>query len=100
MLIIGIDQASGHIYEGSSTGNGRGLWPPPIITPAEIVSEAREANKLGKNFLHEFDLIFREDYFDPVTKIRRGRFYKRSNGNTNWRVYCHPAEISPPLIIL
>lgn len=38
-------------------------------------------------------LIFREDSYDPVTRIRRGRFYNRGDGvqPQEWRVQRHPA---------
>ena len=53
----------GIVYEG----NDHQLWavyPPPMVSPAVIVGLERN------------NLIFREDSFDPLTRIRRGRFYQ------------------------
>jgi len=38
-------------------------------------------------------LLFREDQFDPVTRIRRGRLYNPSDGSLTqeWRVRPHPS---------
>jgi len=34
------------------------------------------------------NLVFREDSFDPITKIRRGKVYKEVIGNNQpWRVH-------------
>lgn len=57
----------GIVYEG----NLHQLWalyPTPLISPA--VCACIE----GRN------LVFREDFFDPITRIRRGRFYRRHGG--------------------
>jgi hypothetical protein len=36
--------------------------------------------------------LFREDAFDPVSRIRRGRFYEAGNSQPmSWHVYPHPA---------
>jgi hypothetical protein len=57
----------GIVYEG-----GRdqlwALYPMPLISPATC--ERIEVR----------DLVFREDSFDPLTRIRRGRFYQRYGG--------------------
>ncbi|MDA8151592.1 MAG: hypothetical protein M0003_02575 [Acidithiobacillus sp.] len=57
----------GIVYEG-----GRdqlwALYPMPLISPATCER------------IEERNLVFREDSFDPLTRIRRGRFYQRHGG--------------------
>ena len=77
-MYLGIDQFSEMVYQGRVT-HGYVVWPLPLLTPAKFVS-ATASQILPGNFdssdLPEY--LFREDTFDPVTRIRRGRFYKRS----------------------
>lgn len=55
----------GIVYEGT-TGGLWALYPTPIIS--DTVCSWNEIE----------DLVFREDTYDPVTGIRRGRFYKKT----------------------
>jgi len=74
MKRIGIDQQSGDIYE--SYGN---YWR--IISPAPILFSAILNPKLPVQFEEAHQIsryIFREDDFDPVVRVRRGRFYERA----------------------
>ncbi|NHK27120.1 hypothetical protein FF098_004280 [Parvularcula flava] len=73
MVDIGIDKDEGLVYEGRGT-NGRSVWPAPVITPATFVY-ASEGNLKAHELANEFGYRFREDSFDPVSRIRRGRFY-------------------------
>lgn len=57
----------GIVYEG----NQNQLWalyPTPLISPAVW------------RYFQGRNLVFREDFFDSVTRIRRGRFYQRHGG--------------------
>jgi len=64
-----------------------------VITPARIVFE-QEGDLKAEN---RRDLIgdawiFREDSFDPIARIRRGRFYQAGNQQPQqWHVQVHPA---------
>lgn len=42
--------------------------------------------------LRDAPCVFREDYFDPVSRIRRGRFYEVAGRSQpdDWRVHKHP----------
>lgn len=89
---VGIDSNLNLVYESNSLW-GHALWPAPFLSPAEIVSSTATVLKpttiqnLGPNLL-----IFREDAFDPVSRIRRGRFYRAGNSQPQtWQVYPHPA---------
>ena len=57
----------GIIYEGDLYQ----LW---AIYPAPLVAPASCSVIEGRN------LVFREDVFDPLTRIRRGRFYRCIGG--------------------
>lgn len=92
MLDIGIEKDLGLFYEGRRP-HGRAIWPNPFITPARIVfaSEgplrAEQASEPQKQICR-----FREDYFDPISHIRRGRFYVAAEQQPiEWHVQPHPA---------
>jgi hypothetical protein len=49
------------------------------------------------NDFYSAKLIFREDYFDAVTRVRRGRFYASPGTQPQeWRVQAHPAFSGEP----
>ncbi|MBN2312610.1 MAG: hypothetical protein JXM79_01695 [Sedimentisphaerales bacterium] len=77
-MFLGIDTNTGIIYEtGSSFWNGRPLLPTPYIFPLQIAKTPEEAlNKLIQRSDITQRLLFREDAYDPVSKVRRGRLYK------------------------
>ncbi len=81
---IGICQQSYAVYEGDHTGVR--LQHVPILTPIRYFTGGNIPEL--KKILWLPELIFREDDFDPVTKIRRGRVYT-GNGNqpTEWKVH-------------
>lgn len=93
MISIGLDTSNSLVYEAdSSKYNGRLLWPTPVISHANIVQPDSKEFK-AKSSQDVFGYIFREDYFDPITRIRRGRFYKAENSlNQDWRILPHPAK--------
>jgi hypothetical protein len=78
MKSIGIDQITGDVYECVA-----GLWHSvcpsgPIISVAAFVEPGKVAPRLPD--LERAEIVFREDSFDPVTRVRRGRFYQSSVG--------------------
>lgn len=89
MLNIGIDTNTGLIYEGQSD-YGRGIWPSPVISRAKFVFPSE--GDLSANHTTVFGYRFREDSFDPVSRIRRGRFYNSGQSSSNtWYVQPHLA---------
>src|SRR2546428_645944 len=77
--MIGIDSSSMLVYEGQ-TKYGYGLWPPPVLSVATPVLDETDYRLVpGLALQYEGKLLFREDSFDPVTRIRRGRLYAASN---------------------
>lgn len=83
---IGFDRNSHTFYEAFSSLHGaRPLAPNVTFTQATFISDSKKGlhevlDCIGPN---EYKLLFREDSFDPVTKIRRGRFYRRDIKESN-----------------
>lgn len=78
-MFLGIEKDKGLFYEGGNMSWGmRAVLPPPHLfdmqisdTPAGALKNLIEAEKQEhKKFL------FREDGFDPVSMVRRGRIYQ------------------------
>jgi len=92
MLSLGIERHLGLLYEGS--GNyGRAVWPAPIVTPAKIVFES-EGPLVAERSSDSVTSAcrFREDYYDPIARIRRGRFYfAEGQQPAEWFLQPHPA---------
>lgn len=88
---IGIEKDQGLFYEGTFR-HGHAVVPTPVTAPAAIISEAEFPPKLPPSHaLEQADLIFREDSFDAVTRVRRGRLYLASQIRPeHWEVYPHP----------
>ena len=92
MRSIAISAEQALIYEGE--GNyGHGLWPAPILTVATVLLNSDGLIDIPSTMnLHVNPLLFREDTFDPVTRIRRGRLYKKPGAQPQqWWVQPHPA---------
>lgn len=75
-MYIGFESNSGHWYEGANV-------PQFVVTPRPLISQAKriDCSADWSNLPHgidqtPFEWVFREDAFDPVTRIRRGRLYE------------------------
>lgn len=91
MINIGIDKNLALVYEGDSN-YGRGLWPTPVITPAKFVYSTDEDLKACSSSDH-FGYRFREDSYDPIARVRRGRFYCAQDSLIQrWKVARHPGS--------
>ena len=94
MMWLGIDDHSKLIYEGGNRDGACAVWPSPVVTPASFCLSAKQGVtplKLDVGGAEKF--LFREDAFDPVTRIRRGRFYAEHGGQPNahdWRIVIAP----------
>jgi HEPN domain-containing protein len=82
--VLGIS-SYGFIFEGDSEYGAHLVWPLPVMTLAKFVGESEDilAPASGNEHPHYY---FREDFFDPVSRIRRGRFYNATGGANGWRV--------------
>lgn len=95
-MMIAIDGNTKLVYEGQS-GYGYGLWPTPVLSMATLLDSEFEIIGLptGADLLNA-SIVFREDSFDPVTRIRRGRLYKTPGTQPQtWRVHLH-ANVQGP----
>lgn len=94
-MFLGIDANSGLIYEGLAAPNIPTVPTPNIIQAKLIEAPADWSNLPGGLSMDPFAWIFREDSFDPVTRIRRGRLYEPLVGQSQpneQRVQSHPYE--------
>lgn len=61
---------TGDYYEGD--GNSlRAISPRPIVSPAQFLWDTNLQ-----------PIVFREDSYDPTTRVRRGRFYRQTDGTS------------------
>jgi hypothetical protein len=73
---------------------GHAIWPTPFLSIGCYIGPLSEWNRTNSPAsLHSAPMLFREDYFDPVARIRRGRLYYRFDGMNpcDWQVQRHPA---------
>lgn len=91
-MFIGIDRDSEIVFEGNNYYGAHIVWPSPMLTPAKFIL-ASDNQVLPARYDTYTSYLFREDTFDPVTRVRRGRFYKSNQTQPErWTVM-----ISPPM---
>lgn len=91
MLDIGIETDLDLFYEGRNR-HGRAIWPNPIVTPAKVVLPSEGPLRAEQASDVMTACRFREDYFDPISHVRRGRFYAVGKQQpVEWHVQPHPA---------
>lgn len=90
-MMLGLDERTKQVYEGDSF-NGYGVHPCPVLSLATVVKTENDFGILPASCnLFAADLLFREDSFDAVTCIRRGRLYKAyPDKPSEWHVISHP----------
>jgi hypothetical protein len=90
---IGIHPQEGLFYEGDNN-YGRGVLPAPTVLVATALSIPIDITQIpDTEDLGHIPLVFREDSFDAVTRLRRGRFYERGENAQphQWHVQPHQA---------
>lgn len=83
---IAFDDNTHTFYEGFSTLHGaRPISHSITFTQATFIASRDSGldDVLDHTRPNEYKLLFREDSFDPVTKIRRGRFYSQDLSESN-----------------
>jgi hypothetical protein len=77
MSFLGICQNTQKIYEGNYS-HGYPVTYNTLLAPVAFVGmDGEVASEYSRKTQGDFpEWIFREDYFDPITKIRRGRVYQ------------------------
>jgi hypothetical protein len=88
---IAIEKDHGLVYEGWYR-YGHAVLPTPVTAPAAIIAEVDFPPKLPPSYgLEQADMLFREDSFDAMTRVRRGRLYSATQTRPDdWEVYPHP----------
>lgn len=82
MSSLGVEHDHGLIYEGTDNPNHLTV-PAPIISQCTLIESPADFDKLPRGMQGDpFRWIFREDSFDPVSRVRRGRIFQ-SFGKTN-----------------
>lgn len=98
-MYIGFESNSGHWYEGANA-------PQYVMTQRPLISQAKRIdcpadwNNLPRGIDQTpFEWVFREDAFDPVTRIRRGRLYEPvlPQPKRDWPVKAHPDDFDDQL---
>jgi hypothetical protein len=92
-MYLGIDENAGLVYEGSGNPEIPAI-PLPVITQAMLIESTADFAKLpGDITTSPMSWMFREDSFDPVTRIRRGRLYQASGAQpSDQYVLPHPYD--------
>lgn len=91
-MYLGIETNTGHVYEGNSAPQFA-VSPRPAISLAKLIEAEDDWQHLPANMASTpFAWVFREDSFDPVTRVRRGRLYE-VHGNSQPK--CCPVSAHP-----
>ena len=84
--MIGVLREDGLIFERRSLPTAHLVWPTPVMIPAQLLSSSLDKFP-ALQFGTDPQYYFREDLFDPVSRIRRGRFYKTDGRRGPWSVF-------------
>ncbi len=92
---IGICNKTGLVYEGMDEPNVPCI-PTPNITQVKLIEFETDCNDLPQGLSNDpLCWVFREDSFDPVSRLRRGFLYQPYEGQSQpskQRVAPHPFE--------
>jgi hypothetical protein len=77
MITIGIEEHSGHVFQRTLQTAWYPIWPTPILTQTEFVAPGNTAEMFTHTAANPARYWFREFTYDPVSRIRRGVFYRQ-----------------------
>ncbi len=84
----------GMVFEGPSAHGAHLIWPQPVVTLAKFAKS--DVDKIIPAKSDESNhCYFREDSFDPVSRIRRGRFYQWAGRSEHNKVYFPEGTVVP-----
>jgi hypothetical protein len=78
MSFLGISRDSGAVYVGESLTFGYRCSTDPTLTPIRfVIGGDVPSDEIGPTTFHLAKRIFKEVYFDPVTRLRRGEVFSQ-----------------------
>lgn len=92
MSRLGIECQNGLIYEGRDNPSHLAV-PAPIVSQCQLIASPSDLENLPRGMDSDpFRWLFREDSFDPVSRIRRGRLFQSflHNSRASVLVDVHP----------
>jgi len=92
MSRLGIEHQNGLIYEGRDSPSNLAV-PTPTVSQCALIESPADLQKLPQGIVGDpFRWVFREDSFDPVSRVRRGRVFQSFTGNSRESVFvdAHP----------
>jgi hypothetical protein len=96
MSRLGIERQNGLIYEGKENPSHLAV-PAPMVSQCMLIESAADLANLPRGMDSDpFRWVFREDSFDPVSRVRRGRLFQTfSSASWEWvTVDAHPFSSS------
>lgn len=83
---IGFERDTGHVYEGTSAPQFA-VWPPPLLSQAKLIEAPADGRAPARGLNADpFAWVFREERFDPVSRVRRGRLFQPDGSSQPNRV--------------
>lgn len=83
---LGVCKNTGQIFEGQPE-LARKLFPAPMVSACKLVTDKSQCSSGPDLSDWPSTYMFREDFYDPKSRIRRGRFYQSGTSLTEyWRV--------------
>ncbi|MHA6820415.1 hypothetical protein ACQUKI_02520 [Ralstonia pseudosolanacearum] len=92
MSRLGIEHQNGLIYEGRDNPSNLAV-PTPMVSQCTLIETPSDLANLPRGMDGDpFRWVFREDSFDPVSRVRRGRVFQHFRGSNREAVYvdAHP----------
>ncbi len=81
MSRLGIEHQNGLIYEGRDNPSNLAV-PTPMVSQCALIEAPADLQKLPQGMDGDpFRWVFREDSFDPVSRVRRGRVFQHFTGS-------------------
>lgn len=90
MARMGYDRTNGFVYEGRFDPTYP-IWPTPMLSQATLVAAPCDFERIPEGFEGNFQAwIFREESFDPVSRVRRGRLFQKHGNSSTDIVFVQP----------
>jgi hypothetical protein len=97
MTNIGHSQETGLVYAGTTSNWGHVMAQQPLVLAAQLVGRNFSIGDLGNPVFEMPGMIFLDDAFDPVTRVRKGRLYKQFGSQPQPWYLAQPGTSNPPV---